>query len=243
MVDNPILALEPRQVTGKKVRALRRQGIVPANVFGRGLASVSVQAPHTELISLFRSVARNTIIDVEIAGESEKRSVVLRGIQRHPVSRELQHVDFFQIDVNRPIQAAATLVIVGQSEAVAQGGVLVQILDQVSLEALPSDMPSELTVDISGIEHFHQSIHISDLELPAGVRVLTDPTVQIVTLLAPRLSAEDEAEEAAREAAAAEAEAPADEEGEPAEGATPDAETAESPGARAPRGGRPPPRS
>ena len=242
MADNPILALEPRHVTGKKVRALRRQGIVPANVFGRGLASVAVQAPHTELISLFGSVARNTIFDVEIAGETEKRSVVLRGIQRHPVSRELQHVDFFQIDVNRPIQAAAALVIVGQSEAVAQGGVLVQILDQVSLEALPSDMPSELTVDISGIEHFHQSIHISDLELPTGVRVLTDPAVQIVTLLAPRLSAEDEAEEAAREAAAAEAEAPAEEEGE-GEGATPDAATSESPAPRALRGGRPPPRS
>ncbi len=196
MADDLILQLEPRALTGKKVRTLRREGIIPGNVYGRGLDSVAVQASLLEFRRIFRAVDRNAVVTAQIAGEGETRPVVLQRVQRHPVSQDVQHVELHHIDVNRPIHATASLLLSGEAECepLGLGGVLVQGMDTILLEALPLAMPAELTVDISHFEHFGQSVQVSDLVLPEGVRALADEHSQIVTVVAPRLSAEDEAE-------------------------------------------------
>ena len=219
MADELTLQLDRRDVTGKKVKALRRQGLIPANLYGRGIESTAVQASLEEFRRVFRSVPRNSVVKVQIAGEAQTRPAILRGVQRNPVSGDVQHVDLYQIDIHRPVQSDAHLVLIGHSEAQSQGGVIVQNFDSVHLEALPMEMPSEIEVDVSAIKDFGQAIHISDLPLPENVRLLTDPTAVIVTVVAPRLTAEDEAEEAALLAAAEAAElegAAAAEEGEAA---------------------------
>ena len=220
MADELTLQLEPRALIGKKVARLRREGIVPGNVYGRGIESVAVQAPLVELRRIFRAVDRNAVVTTQIAGESETRPIVLRAVRRHPVSREVQHVDFYHIDMTRLIHSTATVHLVGaeQSEALALGGVLIHALDSVMLEALPADMPSDLTIDVSILAHFGQSIHVSDLVLPQGVRALTDPTAQLATIVAPRLPEEDEVTAGDEEAAA---------EGEPGEGEGGDAASAD----------------
>ncbi|MEE9276947.1 MAG: 50S ribosomal protein L25 [Dehalococcoidia bacterium] len=218
MADAPTLQVEPRTVQGKKVRWLRRSGIVPANVFGRGLESVAVQAPLPEFRRVFRGVSRNAVVQLQIAGEAETRPVVLRQVQRHPVSGAVQHIDLYQIDVTRRIHSQAALVLVGQSEVVALGGVLVQSLDSVLIEALPLEMLAEFEVDISVLTQFGQSVHVGDLQLPPSVRALTDANAQIVTVVAPRLVEEEEEAEEEVAVVAAEGE-------EAAEGAeTPTAE-------------------
>ena len=236
MADELILQLDPRDVRGKKVRVLRRQGVIPANLYGRGIESTALQAPLTEFQRVFRAVPRNSVVNVQIAGESKTRPAVLRNVQRHPVSAAVQHIELYEIDVSRPVQSEAQLVLIGHSEAQSQGGVIVQNFDTVQLEALPLEMPAEIEVDVAQIEDFGQAIHVSDLPIPANVRVLTDPTAVVVTVVAPRLTAEDEAEEAAAlaaaEAAALEAaggEVAPGEEGEaPAEGETESSDSSDS---------------
>ena len=197
MADDLTLQLEPRALTGKKVRRLRREGIVPGNVYGRGRESVAVQASLVELRRVFRAVDRNAVVTAQISGEGETRPVVLRSVQRHPVTHDVEHVDLYHIDLNRPIHSSVRVLIVGEElcEAITLGGVLVHSMDSVMLEALPMDMPAELTIDVSALEHFGQSVHVSELTLPEGVRALSDPTAQLATIIAPRLAEEDETPE------------------------------------------------
>lgn len=238
MPDDPTLTLEPRSLTGKKVKQMRRKGIIPANVYGRGLESVSVQAPLAEFRRVFRAVPRNAVVQARIAGEDRDRPVVLRAVARHPVSREVLHVDLYQVDLTRVIQSSATIVITGRSEAVAVGGTLVQSLDAIPLEALPDAIPSEIVVDVSSLTEFGHSIHVGDLDLPDGVRALTDATAQIVTVVAPRLIEEEEEEPALEGVEAVEGEE-AEAGAAPTEGGEPAAESgAEDGAASAARRGR-----
>ena len=194
MPDEAQLTLNPRTITGKKVRFLRREGFVPGNLYGRGLDSVAIQASLAEVRSVFRSVPRNSVVHVQVEGEKSTRPVVLRHVDRNPVSGEVLHVEFYQVDLARTIQSNALVIFVGDSEAVANGGTLVHTMDTIALEALPMDMPAEIVVDISGLENFGSAVHVSDLALPANVRALADETAQVVTVVAPRLEEEEEEE-------------------------------------------------
>jgi large subunit ribosomal protein L25 len=186
------LTLQPRTVIGKKVKQIRREGLVPGNVYGRGLESISVQAPLTEVRQVFRSVPRNSVVNVQIEGESATRPVVLRKVDRNPLTGEVRHVELYQVDLTRVIQSQALVVIVGASEAVHNGGTLVQALDTVGLEALPLDMPAEIEVSIGSLVNFGDVVHVGDIELPVNVRALLDASAQIVSVVAPRLEEVEE---------------------------------------------------
>jgi large subunit ribosomal protein L25 len=217
------LAVDPRDVTGKKVKSLRRQGIIPAHLYGRGTESLSLQAQAASIATLLRTAERNTIIDLRINGEGEARPVMLRGVQRNPVTDELLHIDFFQISLTDTLKADVPLVLRGEPPAVqVYGGVLLQTLEHVTVEALPADIPGHIDVDVSGLEQLESSIFVRDLTIPAGAQLVSDPDQVVAKVAAPRLAAEEEAapvpteEEAAAAAAAGEeaAEAPAAEEKE-----------------------------
>ncbi len=220
------LVVDPRTVTGKKVKALRREGIIPAHLYGRGTESLALQTSTQTMISLLRTTAPNTIIDLQINGESEPRSVVLRGVQRNPVTSELVHIDFLQISLTEKLRTDVPLVITGQAPAVGVlGGVLLQTLDRLTVEALPGDIPQQIEVDVSELETIDSSVFVRDLAVPASVQVLADLNQVVAKVAAPRLAAEIEEEEAA---AAAEAEAEAEEAAEEAkEGEEEAAPTAE----------------
>lgn len=205
------LKVDPRQVTGRQVRALRRQGILPVHLYGKATESLSLQAETQRIQTLLRTAGRNAIIDLEIAGESEARPVVLRGIQRNPVTSELIHIDLFQISLTERLRAEVPLIIVGEAPAVqVHGGVLLQALDHIPVEALPADIPSQIEVDVSLLEELESSIHVRDLPIPDNVEVLAEGDLLVAKVEAPRIAAELEAEAAAAAAAAAEA-APAEE--------------------------------
>lgn len=211
MADEAQLTLQKRAVLGKKVKQLRRAGIVPGNVYGRRLESVAVQAPLAEVRRVFRSVPRNSVVRVQIEGEKGTRPVVLRVVDRNPVSGEVRHVELYQVDLSRPIHSEAALVLVGESEAVHNGGTLVQNMDVLMLEALPTDMPAEIEVDITTLVNFGDAIHVGDLTLPANVRAVADEVSLIATVVAPRVEEEEE------EVAAEELEPLAEGEAAPAE--------------------------
>jgi large subunit ribosomal protein L25 len=219
------LSVAPRDVLGKKVAALRRQGLTPANVYGRNLESRAVQVETVALTHLLRSAGRNVILDLRIEGEDSPRPVMLRDVQRDPVTSRLLHVDFYQVSLTQKMRSEVPLILVGDAPAVAElGGILLQSLDNIMVEALPGDIPVHVEVDVSGLSRFDDAVHVRELPIdPTKVHVMTDAEIVVAKVAAPRLAAAEEAEEAAAAeaapaAAAEEAVAAEGEKEEPAAG-------------------------
>jgi large subunit ribosomal protein L25 len=206
------LPVETREVTGKKVAALRRSGVLPANVYGKGLASVSIQLETEAMEKVVKTSAANEVIDLKIGGERITRPVVIQKVQRHPLTSGFLHAEFYQVSLTETMRAEVPLVVVGSSGAVAMyNGVLVTALESLHVEALPLNLPPRIEVDITPLVELEQSLHVRDLLIPSNVTVLTDPEVMVVKVSAPRVSEEEEVVEAAEvpEAAAAGEEAAA----------------------------------
>jgi large subunit ribosomal protein L25 len=203
-------AVEPRSVTGKAVKKLRREGVIPANIYGRGIESTVVQLPFADARSMLNHHGRNVLIEVHVQGEAKARPVVIRDVEREPVSGALQHIDFYQVDLERAIQGEVSVVLIGEAPVVGEhGGVLMHQSERISVEALPSDMPEHIEVSVDGLTDFDQSITVADLVAPSGVTILADPDTVVVAVARPRLVEEEEvAEEAAAEGEEEAAETP-----------------------------------
>jgi large subunit ribosomal protein L25 len=196
------LPVETRQVTGKKVAALRRGGMLPGNVYGRGLDSISIQVSTDEMDKTLKFASANEVIDLKINGESVSRPVVIQKVQRHPITSSPLHAEFYQVSLTHTMHADVPLVIIGQSEAVlTYNGVLMTAVESLQVEALPLDLPSRIEVDITPLVELEQSLHVRDLPIPANVTVLTDPEVMVVKISSPRVAVEGEEEAAEGEAA------------------------------------------
>lgn len=186
-------AVDLRTVTGKKVARLRREGLLPANIYGRGLPSLAVQLPYAQARDLMNAHGRNTLVQVQVAGERESRPVVVRQVGQNPVTRALLHLDFYQVNLTRLMQAQIPVMLIGEAPAVARwSGVLVQLLDHVEVEALPQNLPEHLEVSVSGLTELEQHVLLSEVSPPPGVRVITDPESIVASIQRPRLAVEEE---------------------------------------------------
>lgn len=208
------LSVAPRSVLGKRVRALRRGGLTPANVYGHGVESRALQIETVTLVRTLRALERNAILSLCIEGEKAPRPVMVRDIQRNPVSDRILHVDFYQVSLTEKMRADVPLLLTGKASAVDDfGGILLQSLESISVEALPTDMPSHVEVDISVLSELDSSLHVKDLVLDPKLHVMTDLDVVIARVASPRTGveaaiAEEEAAAAAeREEAVVEEEA------------------------------------
>lgn len=187
-------AVEQRSVTGKAVKRLRRAGTIPGNIYGRGLDSVAVQLPWSRAREMLNAHGRNTLIEVALDGGAAL-PVVVRDIARDPVSGEVLHIDFFQVDLTRTIQASVPIHFIGDAPAVpTYGGVFVQALDQVLLEALPNAMPEAIEVSVESLTELDQSLSVADIVAPPGVTILSAPEQAIAQIARPRLEVEEETE-------------------------------------------------
>ena len=212
------LVVEPRQVTGKKVAALRRAGILPGNIFGKGIESRSIQISTELLQHTIKTAVANEVIDLKV-GKDASHPVVIYKIQRNPLDGSYLHADFYQVQLREKMRADVPIVLIGESDAVSTyNGVLLETLNSVQVEALPLDLPASIEVDISVIKELEGAIHVGALTVPSTVTILTDPELMIVKVASPRVEEEEEAPAAAE--AAAEGEEPTDE----AEGEQPTAE-------------------
>ena len=186
-------AVDLRTVTGKKVARLRREGLLPANIYGRGLPSLAVQLPYAQARDLMNAHGRNTLVQVQVAGERESRPVVVRQVGQNPVTRALLHLDFYQVNLTRLMQAQIPVMLIGEAPAVARwSGVLVQLLDHVEVEALPQNLPEHLEVSVTGLTELEQHVLLSEVSPPPGVRVITDPESIVASIQRPRLAVEEE---------------------------------------------------
>ena len=211
-MDAHTLKLERREITGKKVKRLRRAGIIPAHVYGADIQPASLQVEERELNRLLPQVGANIPVSVEYDGQDGENICFVREVQRHPVSDEIIHVDFMRVDVTRAVSAEVPLALVGTSAAVSQmAGTMLQSLQTLLIEALPMNMPAEIPVDISVLADLDSSLSVRDITVPGDVTVLNDPDDAVIRVAAPRLEAEtfegEEGESAEGEAAEGEGDA------------------------------------
>ena len=193
-MDVQTLKLERRELTGKKVRSLRRQGIIPAHVYGADIEPASVQVDERTLNRLLPSVGSNIPVSVEYDGQDTENICFVREVQRHPVSDAVIHVDFMRVDVSRAVSAEVPLTLTGTSAAVANmAGTLLQSVQSLLIEALPMDMPAEIIVDISVLNALDSTLSVSEITVPGDVTVLNDPDDTVIRVAPPRLETlEDE---------------------------------------------------
>ncbi len=208
------LKVEKRKVLGKQVKKLRRDGIIPANVYGKNIKSESVQVNASELEKVYKETGETGLVDLEFAGKSIP--VLIHNVQKNFRGKVL-HTDFFQVNLKEKVKAMVPLEIVGEPKAVIDKiGLLMNILSDVEVEALPEELPEKIDVNVAHLANIDDQITVADLKAPAGVEVLTDAS-QVVSKIG-ELVTKEAAEEAAAEAAAAEAAKGETAEGQVAEG-------------------------
>jgi large subunit ribosomal protein L25 len=199
-----------RSVLGKKVNTLRRQGQVPANVYGRKRDSVAVQLNAREIEHLLATHSRSQVLTVILDGEQEP--ALISAVQRHPTRQHVLHVDFQRISLDQPVQVGVMLVFHGEAPAVKQHeAVISHNLTEVTVLGLPALIPSEIDVDISSLEDIDDSVFVRNLTVGNGLEIVTDPDELVARAMRPTVAVEEEpeaAEEGAEAAAAATGEQP-----------------------------------
>ena len=224
MADRISLSVKPRAALGRKVKTLRSEGMIPANVYGRGLQSTAVSVDAHAFHTVFDSAGETGVVDLVI-GNEKPRPVLVQHVQVHPVSEQTLHIDFYQVDLTKTVRVHVPIEIVGDSPSVlAKEGLLEQPVTELEIEALPTDLPESIKVDVSGLVAVDDTIHVKDLSIPNAVTVLSNKE-EVLVKIGPLVTAEMqkaiEVEEAAASAAAtatATATAGTTAEGVPAEG-------------------------
>jgi large subunit ribosomal protein L25 len=201
-----ILASEPRTELGSRPSGrLRRQGRVPAVVYGLGSDTVSITVPARELQHILAGEAgANTLINLDVDGESVL--TLARQIHRHPTRGELVHVDFVRIRRDVAVSAEIPVHLLGEAEGVRDGGLLEQLMFHLTVEAMPGNIPVALELDVSALTIGDQ-LRLADMPLPAGVSTQVEPETVVVQVAAPRVVAEVEEGEEGEAAEGAEGEA------------------------------------
>lgn len=187
------ITAEPRPVVGKKAKQLRREGMIPAVIYGQK-EPLHIQLENLSLRRILRRAGSTNLVDISLG--NSKRTVLVREIQSHVTRGDLLHVDFIEVDMKVTITAEAELVSVGQSAPAADGlGVVTLVLRSVEIESLPDALVSEIEVDFAKIETPDDVIYVSDLVVPEGVTILTDPETTVARFEYAQLVEEEEEEE------------------------------------------------
>jgi large subunit ribosomal protein L25 len=204
-MEKIMVKADKRPETGKGVaRSLRRQGMLPAVVYGMSDATpIQVQGPQMTKI-IMSGEGENTLITIELSGDSKKtseHSVLVKDYQMDPVTDELLHIDFIEVSLEKNVKVTVPLVIVKDPIGVKMGGIMEHRLREVEVECLPTHIPDRIDVDAGFVELGH-SLHVSDISVPEKVQILSDAAEVILTVSAPKVEEEvpaEEVEEAAAE--------------------------------------------
>jgi len=196
------LQAEPRSVLGKHVRRLRREGIVPANIYGHG-ASRAIQAPLRSLEHVLAHGGRTGIIAIAVDGESQ--TALMKDVQRDPRSGKILHIEFRAVSMEEEVTSVVPLRFVGESTAVTKlDGIMSHPRSEVNITARAGDLPDVIEVDVSGLDELNASIHVGDLPPSTRYRIIDSPDDVLAMVQPPKVEVEEVAE--AVEAAAEEAE-------------------------------------
>lgn len=188
-----------RKVTGRKVKNLRKQGILPSNVYGKKVNSISLQVKTKDFKEVYEKAGETGLVELNIEGDSKTkkgdRAVLIHNVQKDPVTDELLHVDFYQVDLKEKVTTKVPIELIGETPAEKSGiGTTVQYLDEIEVEALPMNLPEKFEVDLSNLEEVDQATYIKDLKIDATKATIKQDPKQVIIKVEP-LRKEEVAEE------------------------------------------------
>ena len=172
-----------REILGKKVRFLRRQGITPVHLFGHGIKSMSLQCDTAELHRVLAEAGQTQLISLKLDKEKRPRNVIVREVQIEPRKEELLHVDFYEVKMAEQVRVEVPVVLVGEAPALKlKENMLVHELNTLTIECLPANIPTSVEADIASLTESDQAVRVKDIELGEGVTVLNDPGVVVARI-------------------------------------------------------------
>ena len=183
-----------RTITGKKVKTLRNQGLIPMNMFGYGTDSQALQCDLSQLNKILPVAGTNIPISINIDGETKDASesiCFVRDLQWDPISDKLLHVDLYRVDTSRTVTIEVPITLTGTSDAIINmGGTLIQPVSSVTVQGLPLNIPTEFVLDITSLDGFDKSILISDLETDDSIELMNPEDQMLARVLPPRIEEE-----------------------------------------------------
>lgn len=170
-----------REILGRKVKSVRAEGWLPAELYGRDVANAHLSVSLFDFKKIFKEAGESTVINLVVDGE--RRPVLIYDYQINPLTQEFQSVDFYEVKMDEKITAQASIEFVGEASAVKEkGGVLIKAMDEVEVEALPANLPHELIVDLTPLTEIGQSLFVKDIETKGDFKILVDPETVVATI-------------------------------------------------------------
>jgi large subunit ribosomal protein L25 len=198
MAEQVTFAVQRRTAFGKAASKLRRQGIIPGNIYGGGRESIAIQLNGLDFQRFLAKHSATTLLRLQLGDGAKDETVVVRHVEREPATHAIQHVDFLHVELSQAMRARLPLHLTGDAPAVRlYGGVLLTLLDHIEVEARPTDLPKALTLDVSGLEELKATLHVRDIAAPESVKVLTNADEPVVKIEPPRVVEEEVAPAAA----------------------------------------------
>lgn len=172
MGDKITLTVMPRDLHGKKVINLRRDGLTPGVVYGPGMEPISIQVAEGELSRVVRAAGKHTPVHLTV--DSKKKIAMIKDVDFAPVGVGIRHISFHAVRQNKPIVAEVPIHLVGEGESIAEraGLIILQNLDEIEVKALPLDLPEALEIDIRGLKEAGEKVLVSDIQLPENVEIV-----------------------------------------------------------------------
>lgn len=202
-MDRVSLTVQPRTIIGKKVKQLRRQGVVPGHIYGYQIEPVNVAVSNETLIETYKHSGETGLIDLKL--NEQKIPVLITGMQRHAVSGAYLNVDFHKVNLKEKVSVSVPIIAIGEPIAVTQKiGTLEQPMQEIEIEALPTDLIENIEVDVSELSELEQSIHVSDLKLPSTVTISAEAEEVVFKIGSLEMAEETEEEPTEGEQAAGE---------------------------------------
>lgn len=184
------LNIQTRTVLGKGVKAIRKQGLIPAEVYGHGAENVHVSVPAKEFRKIFKEAGETTVITL-VDERAGKTPVIIANVALDYVKDDILAVDFHRVRLDEKLEAAVPVVFTGSAPAEKKGLILVRVTPEIEIEALPQDIPHRFSIDLSGLAEAGDGIYIKDLKAIPGVKIRTHGDVAIVTVTEPRKEEEE----------------------------------------------------
>lgn len=181
--EKTVLTVTSRTAFGKKLRKLRYTGVIPANIFGPDFKSMAISTPYKDFLKTYRIAKETAVIFLKL--DKDEIPVLIKHIQKHPVTDTILHIDFRKIDLKQKVTTEVPVKTIGVSEAVSQkAGVLLIQMNKLLIEALPQDIPQVVEIDISSIKEIGKEIKVSDLVKSDKYIIKDDPTKVVLSVIA-----------------------------------------------------------
>ncbi len=178
------LSVQTRGKFGKAVKTLRREGLIPAELYGHGVKNMHLAVPAKDFLKVFKEAGTNTVVNLLV--DKERRSALIYDVRRDYLSDDVVHIDFYQVRMDEKIKTKIPLEFLGESLAVKEkGGILNRAMLEVEVEALPADLPHRLSVELALLDDLNKSAYVKDIKVPGGVKILIDPETVIATVAPP----------------------------------------------------------